>query len=667
MNYQILKDITVIFALSIPVIFIFLKLGLPSILGFLITGIVCGPHGLGLIQSAHEVEVLAEIGVVLLLFTIGIEFSLGSLRKIGRSVLAGGSLQVGITIAAVYAIAKAFDQSHGKALFFGFLVALSSTAIVLKLLQERAEIDSPHGMNAVAMLIFQDLMVVPLILIVPYLSDSPATPGDPVLVTAAKAAAFILIMVVGAKWVIPGGLYLAAKTRSRELFLLVVTVICLSTAWLTYAVGLSPALGAFLAGLIISESDYGHEAIGNMLPFRDAFTSFFFVSVGMLVDLAVITGNPGLVAVFVAGIIFLKTVISALAVFILRYPVRTALLAGFSLAQVGEFSFILSKMGVSERIISQTEYQVFLAVTAMTMGLTPFMVVLAPRVTAFLDTVSLPRLLNRGALPPRGESYKMSGHLVIVGFGVNGRNLAKAAKFAGIDCVIIEMNADTVRREKLAGENIFFGDATHEAVLDHAAVRNARVMVVAIADPAATRRIAATARAMSGELYIIIRTRFFKDMESLYNLGADEVIPEEFETSVEIFSRVLSKYMIPRHDIEMLVSEVRSEGYEMFRSLSLRKNDLQGLNIPLHDLEVARLAVCEGSAVAGKTLAETMMRTEHGVTILAIRRGESVIPNPRGETELLPGDHLYILGSRGAIAGTGGLLSGSNSCRSEEI
>jgi CPA2 family monovalent cation:H+ antiporter-2 len=666
MDYQLLKDITVIFALSIPVIFLFLKLRLPSILGFLITGVFCGPHGLGLIQSTHEVEVLAEIGVVLLLFTIGIEFSLGSLRKLGRSVVAGGSLQVGITIAVVYALGKMFGHQHGKALFFGFLAALSSTAIVLKLLQERAEIDSPHGMNAVAILIFQDLMVVPLILVVPYLSDSPATSGEPLLVTAAKAVAFILLMIVAAKWVIPGGLHLAARTRSRELFLMVVVVICLATAWLTYAVGLSPALGAFMAGLIISESEYGHEAIGNILPFRDAFTSFFFVSVGMLVDLAVITRFPGLVTAIVAGIIVLKGLIAGLSVLVLRYPVRTAFLAGFSLAQVGEFSFILSKLGISANIISQEEYQVFLAVTAITMGITPFLVIAAPGIVALLEAIPLPRAFKGEAGLPLREGRKRSGHLVIVGYGVNGRNVAQAAKFSGIDYVIIEMNADTVRREKQSGENIFFGDATHEAVLDHADLKEAKVVVVAIADPAATRRVASLARKMSPEIYIIIRTRFFTDMESLYHLGANEVIPEEFETSVEIFSRVLSKYMVPHQDIEKLVSEIRSDGYEMFRSLSIGEKGITPLSLPPSDLEVIKMSVCRGSLATGKTLEEIRLRSDFGVTVLAVKRGDELISNPGGGTELAVNDQLYILGTRGQVAGVRHYFTEGDACAMDE-
>jgi CPA2 family monovalent cation:H+ antiporter-2 len=522
-------------------------------------------------------------------------------------------------------------------------------------------------MTSAAILIFQDLMVVPLILIVPYLADDGGTSGDSILLTIAKAVALVAVMIVSAKWVIPKILYFTVKTRSRELFLLLITVICLATAWLTHAAGLSPALGAFMAGLIISESEYSHEAIGNIIPFKDIFTGLFFVSVGMLVDVKVIIQYPLLIPGIVAAVLVIKTIITGAGVLILGYPARTALLTGLYIAQVGEFPFILAKLGMDSKIISGIEYQIFLIVVVVTMGITPFLMIGAPRIVSAV--LSLPFLRVHGQTPlsdVNSDPVPFSGHLIIVGFGINGKNVARAARFAGIDYVIIEMNADTVKREKAAGENIFFGDATHDAILEHAGIHRARVMVVAIADHAATLRITKTARGINRDLYIIIRTRFFLDVKTIYGLGADEVIPEEYETSIEIFSRVLSKYLVPHQEIEKLVADVRSEGYEMFRSLSTGKEGSTSLGINIPDLEISRIAVCQGSTLDGKTLGEVNLRSEYGITVLAVERKKSVTANPGGDIKLHSGDLLVIMGNRSRVTGMYHLFNSGSLCAREE-
>jgi CPA2 family monovalent cation:H+ antiporter-2 len=649
MENTTLLNITIIFAVSLPVLYVFLRLKLPSILGFLFTGIALGPYGFGIIRSVSEVEVLAEIGVVLLLFTIGIEFSLSNLLKIKRSVLIAGTFQMLTTIAAGFVAAMLCGFSIKKAFFIGFLVVMSSTAIVFKLLQERAELASPHGMNSAAILIFQDLMVVPLILIVPYLAEGGLSGEGSLLVVLAKALTIIGIMIIAARWIIPKVLYFTVKTRSSELFLLLITVICLATAWLTHAAGLSPALGAFMAGLIISESEYSHEAIGNIVPFKDAFTGLFFVSVGMLADIRIVFHFPVIVPAIVFSIIVIKALLTGVGVLVLGYPMRTALLTGLYLAQIGEFSFILARIGHEKNIIMQNEYQLFIIIVVVAMGLTPFFIKYSVPVVNFLQKLHFMQYRTVPAHPEEDDAIPLSEHLIIVGYGVNGRNLAKAAKFAGIAYVIIEMNPDTVRKEKESGENIFFGDASHEAVLEHAGIQEAKVMVVAIADHAATLRITKIARGVNPDLYIIIRTRFFQDVPAIYALGANEVIPEEYETSIEIFSRVLSKYLLPRQDIEKMVALIRSEGYGMLRSLSLPDDGKQTLvNIP--ELEITRIGVCAGSMFDGKTLQELHLRMKYGITILAIERAGTVIANPDSEEKLLAGDMLIVMGNRTMIS-----------------
>ena len=652
MGMPLLSDIVIIFGLSIMVLFVFSRLRIPAIVGFLLTGVLAGPYGLGLIKAIHEVEVLAEIGVVLLLFTIGMEFSLKALLRIKKSILLGGSLQVLLTILVTFVLASLqIGRTFGESLFIGFLVCLSSTAIVLKILQEKAEMDSPHGQTSLAILIFQDLIVIPMMLFTPLLAGMGGEIGQSLLILFAKGAGVIVLVILSAKWIVPQLLYQIARTRSRELFLLTVVVLCFAIAWLTSSVGLSLALGAFLAGLIISESEYSYQALGNILPFRDVFTSFFFVSVGMLLDVGFLVESLPSVLTIVLIILTLKTITAGFTTVLLGFPLRTALLVGLTLAQVGEFSFILARSGVKEGFLAGDIYQLFLAVSVLTMAVTPFISSVAPYVTDSVMRLPIPSRLKSGLYPlEREKRASKNDHLVIIGFGVNGRNLSRAAAVAGIPHVIVDMNPETVRQERKSGKPIFYGDATQETVLHHAGIEAARVVVVAISDAAATRRIIEIVRRLNPKVQVIARTRFLKEVKPLYDLGANEVVPEEFETSVEIFTRVLKKYLIPRDEIEKLISEVRSDGYQMFRSLSKDSLSLSDLTLNLPDIEISTLRVCEGSPVDGKSLAQVELRKRYGVSILAIRRGERILSNPDADIHLLGNDVVVALGAPDKIA-----------------
>ena len=651
MEIQLLKDIVIIVGLSILVIYICHRIRVPAIVGFLFTGILAGPHGLGLVKAVHEVEILAEIGVVLLLFTIGIEFSLRNLLQIRRSILIGGSLQVLLTVLVAFLIARQAGQPFGQSIFIGFLVSLSSTAIVLKLMQERAEVDSPHGRTALAILIFQDVIIVPMILITPLLAGTAGGFDESPFVLVAKGIGIILLVLVGAKWIVPRVLYQVARTRSRELFLLSIVAVCLAVAWLTSSVGLSLALGAFLAGLIISESEYSHQAFGNILPFRDLFISFFFVSIGMLLDLGFLVEQPVFIALIALGVLALKTVIAGFVTVLLGSPLRTTILVGFALSQVGEFSFILSKTGVEHDLLGANVFQIFLAVSVLTMAATPFVIALAPGIADFILRLPLPGRLKAGSYPETERKVTTKkDHLIIIGFGVNGRNVARVARAAGIPYVVIEMNPDTVKSEQARGEPIYYGDATQEAVLEHAHIKSAMVVMVAIADPAATRRITETSRRLNPKAHMIVRTRYLQEMKPLYELGATEVIPEEFETSVEIFARVLAKYLVPRDEIERLAAEVRSDGYQMFRSLSRESVSFSGLRLQLPDVQVCVVRVDKTSPLAGKSLAQIELRKKYQVAVLAIRRGSEILTSPPGEMPLAANDVLFVLGPPEKIA-----------------
>jgi monovalent cation:H+ antiporter-2, CPA2 family len=651
MQIPLLTEIVAILAVSIATLLVCIRLRIPEIVGLLLAGVLAGPHGLALVHSAHEVEMLAEIGVVLLLFAIGIEFSLGSLLKIRRAVLFGGSLQVGLTILAVVGLSHMGGNDLGPALLMGFLISLSSTAIVMRMLQERAEIDSPHGRAALGILIFQDLAIVPMMLATPYLAGGGGEAAGSLPLLALKIVAVVLLLGVGQKG-LPWLLHQVARARSRELFLLCTVGLCLAVAWLTSIAGLSLGLGAFLAGLLISESEYSHDALGGILPFRDVFTSFFFVSIGMLLDLGFLLREPLSIVLVTAAILLLKGSLAAGAAVLLGLPLRSALLVGFALCQVGEFSFVLSKIALKHDLLTGESYQLFLATSVLSMAATPFVMRLAPHLAGGILRLPLPEKLKLGLGPPEAteETAKpLRDHIVIIGFGMNGRNVARAARATGIPHVILEMNPETVRAEKAQGRPILYGDATHEAVLEHVRVRDARVVVLGISDPAATRRVTELVRRHSSKVHLIVRTRYIQEMQPLYELGANDVIPEEFETSVEIFTRVLLKYLIPKDRIESFIAEIRADGYEMFRSWRAASTSISDLRLHLDDVEICKLQLAAGAPLDGMTLAETELRKRHGVTLLAIRRAGQTVANPDAATRLGGGDSLYLMGSPQAL------------------
>lgn len=645
MQIILLNDILTIFGLSVAVMYVCHRLRVPPIVGFLLTGVLAGPYGLGLVKAISVIEILAEVGVVLLLFTIGLEFSLANLWRLGRPLILASCLQISLTFSAILIIAKIIGLPLEKAIFAGFLISLSSTAIVVKILQERGEVESIQGHTILGILIFQDLITVPMMLLIPVLAGKSNEVAKALLIFILEGLGMALLVFVGAKWLVPWIFFRIAETKIRELFALSVIVICLAVAWATHLVGLSLALGAFLAGLIISESEYGHQALGNIIPFRDVFTSFFFVSIGMLLDLNFIWQNPWGLGIMSTGVLILKALLACIAVVFMGLPLRIAIIVGMGLSQIGEFSFILAKTGNRYDLLDDIGYQMFLAISILTMILTPFVINLAPRAADMIIRLPFSRRLKRGSYVVKGTlKIHEKDHLIIVGFGINGRNIARVARAAGIPYVIIEINPQVVREEREKGEPIFFGDATHEAVLQHARLKEARIIVVVINDPAATRRITELSRRLNSKIHIIVRTRYLREMEPLYQLGANEVIPEEFETSIEIFARVLAKYLLPKDEIEKFIGEARAEGYEMLRSLSKEAATCRSLSHCLPDIEIGTLRVSRNSLFLGKTLAQTELRKKYEVTLLAIRRDHKLIYNPDPDTEFKENDLLLLVG-----------------------
>lgn len=649
MDFPLLQDIVILLGFSVVVVFVLQKFRLPSILGFLITGVIIGPFGLSLIKNHEQVEVLSEIGVILLLFVIGMELTVNQLASIKRTVLYGGFLQVGLTISVAAVVYLLMGFAWNEAVFIGFLFSLSSTAIVLKILQDRNEISAPHGRTALGLLIFQDIIVVPMMLFTPILAGGAVDLGREILFLLLKSGLIILLTYVGARYLVPRAMYLIAKTGSKELFLLSTITLCFAVAFLTASAGLSLAFGAFLAGLIISESEYSFQATSTILPFRELFISFFFISIGMLLNLEFFLENMGMILMLVLVVFIVKGSIVALVTALLKYPLRTVLLTGLALFQIGEFSFILSRIGLENGLLTSTMNQYFLSVSVVTMLFTPFVIIFSDKLSSFILNSPLQKpwkmIVKNPKIEDRSTLKDLENHLLIIGYGINGRNLARAARFAKIPYVILELNAQIVRHERMNGEPIYYGDAVHEHILERVKLKKARVVVVAISDPQATKIIVANIRHLSPSVYLLVRTRYVKETENLLALGADEVIPEEFETSVEIFSRVLSNYLVPVDDLENLVDRIRADNYEMFQSKKRVPRTLTSPRIPDFKITCVRVMADKGE-VTGKTIDEIDVRKKFGVNVLAISRKDEMINTITPDQKILKNDLVFISGDQ---------------------
>jgi CPA2 family monovalent cation:H+ antiporter-2 len=643
MEYGLLLDIIVILAVSAVVLFVCSRVRIPAIVGFLLAGILVGPAGLKVVQAGHQVEQLAEIGVVLLMFTIGIEFSFESLLKIRKILLIGGISQTATTFGLVCVAMLCAGLRWPAAVFTGMVATLSSTAIVLRSLQTRGEVDTPHGRTALGILIFQDLLAIPMMLSVPLLSGYVGLEAESVLIFVAKAAGFFVAVIILARWILPGVFHQIGRTRDSDLFLIAVILLVLGIAYASYSIGLSLALGAFIAGLLLSASQYGQRALGNILPLRDIFLSFFFVSIGMMLSPAVIGAHPGIVFGGTVALVVLKGSVVAGTALLLGMPLRSALLCGMALAQVGEFSFVIASAGFKADLLPELYFQLFLAVSILSMMVTPLLIMVAPRFVEIVFKFPLPQRLKVGnyAGEPR-QNFR--DHLVIIGFGLNGRHMADAAMATGIQHVIIEANPDTVRAELSAGRSIYHGDAACEPILLHAGIPDARVAVVAISDPIGTNRIVEQIRLLNPTIHIIVRVRHLVHAEQLKELGANEIIPEEYESSIELFTRVLHKYLVPRESIDEMVSRIRADGYQVLRSPTPVAAGLQDLAASLSGMEIRSMRVQPRSSAVGRSLAELDLRREYGITVLTISGTDRKVTLPDGDERFQENDVVVLLG-----------------------
>ena len=646
---HLLEEITVIATVSVIVTLILGRLKLPVVAGLVLSGALVGPKALSLAHDPKAIEVIAEVGVIFLLFTIGLEFSLSRLKNIFRQVALGGLLQVGVTTLVTSLLCLSMNLSIPEAIVYGFVFALSSTALVLRTLGERGELDAPHGRFIVGTLIFQDLCIVPMVLIVPLLInglDKPET-WQAIMLALVKATLVVVLLFAVSRKVIPLLFRWVNASRSNEVFILTVLCLCIGTAYLTSLTGLSLALGAFLAGMIVADTDFRHRAMGDILPLRDVFVSFFFVSLGMFFDFQLLAEKPVEVGLLLLAFIGGKGLIAILAASFMRFPPRAAWLAGVGLAQFGEFGFIILQLAIQEGVVIENEIGTLLNAGILSMFLTPLLVYKAPHFTAGERALDpLAKLLRaRSAEELEDRTVGHSDHVVVIGYGLAGRLLTNSLSRLKIEAVALEMNSDNVELGRKLGDPVYYADATSEEALGHAHVESCRAIVIMINDNQAIERVISTIARMKVEAPVFARTQYMRGSEKLQNELPVNIVASEVEGGLEILSLVLNQLQIPRNLIIREVDQAREETMHSDREYSSSPLPLEA-HSGLKDLKVEKLIVTAKSRVAGQSPRNLDLAESTGVSILAVRRKDSLLVHRIADIIFEAEDLVYCLGSK---------------------
>lgn len=634
-----LQDVLILLCLALANAWFFSKLRQSPIVGYLVTGLLIGPYGFHLIKSVHEVEMVAEVGVILLLFTIGLEFSYKRIARLKNLLLTAGSIQVLSTAIAVACGTWLLGEPPVSAIVLAMAMALSSTAIVLKLLLERGEIDSAHGRISLGILLFQDICVIFFLVALPLLGSKP---GSFSLWGVVHSTLILGTLYLFVRYLLKSLLREILQTRSPELFRLTILALVLGTAWVTAQAGLSLALGAFLAGLALAESDSSHQVMADIIPFRDVFLAVFFISVGMLVDTRLLIDNGPAVLIGLILVSLAKTIAGTLAGTASRYPTFSALVAGLMTFQVGEFSFILLAQARTLELIPNRTYQLSLSIIALSMMMTPlvfrFAQPIALRVTTLLRLGS-----GHSAGDEQERTANLENHVIIAGYGHSGRNVARALREMRLPYIHIEMNGNAVRQARMSGDFILQGDATATAVLEAAGIHRAKAMVLAINDPSALARAIPTARDLNPDIYILARTHYVSNIEPLMQAGANDIITDEFGAGLEMSASLLQRYNIPEGSVLKVLSKLREEHHLHYLQNDNDSRHLTGYLSVLEGGDVEFQAVPADSPCIGISLSELNFRAETGATVMSVIRHEHVIYSPSAELKLEEGDTLMLL------------------------
>jgi CPA2 family monovalent cation:H+ antiporter-2 len=634
---------------------VFHALKLPTIIGFIVAGVIIGPFGIGWVASVPGAETLSEIGIIFLMFTIGLEFSLSQLKDLKRHFLGLGGSQVVIMLSLTAVLCRfVLNMSWMQGFFIGCLVSLSSTAIIMKLLQDSRESASPHGNAIVGVLLFQDLAVIPMMMLLSLVGlagqADATTVWDYKLLLKLLAAGVFLFF--AGHYLIPKALHRVAKTGSRELFFFAVLLLCLGISYMMQQVGLSLSFGAFLAGLLIAESPYGRQAMSDILPLRDNFLGLFFASVGMLVNLRFVGSNIGIVISWVLALALIKIAVVYGLARAWRYTHSVAIIVALSLFQIGEFSFVLAKMGHDYGLMGDEGLQYFFAVTVITLILSPFLFKWAP-----IWALSRPHAEAKDeALKTPSPSVTHQGHAIIVGFGVAGQNLGRAFKGLGIPYKVIDQNYNNVLQQKKNGEDMLYGDASRVEILEHAGIHEARLLIIAVSGAAMTKAVLDAAHRIRRDIPVIARVLYSRDVDLMEPGPQTTLVVAENETTIELLARSLISFGIAEEEIYNFMAEARRSmhnthsGLSDFLRTSLDHSTWQMLST-LHSVQLKA-----DSYAVGRSLDQLMLRTHTGATVLNVYREKQGSLLPQANMSLIAGDILHMAGDRESLRKASHLL-----------
>ena len=648
-DHKVISELVIIMFFAIVSVFLFQKLKQSPIIGYFLAGMLIGPHGLALVPDIDKVNILAEIGVILLLFTIGLELSIKRILEIKRISIFGGMLQICITIGIALVICLLLDLSIPTGIFIGCVIALSSSAIVLQLWRAEGQMESVHGRVSVGILVFQDIAVAPMMIILPSLfGDITELPFE-ISIALLKAVGFLVLAVLLIRFVMPYLLFHIAKTKNRELFSAMAIFFGLGAAWTSSLVGLSLSLGAFFAGLLLSESEYSEQIKGYIIPFKDAFVSLFFISVGMLLDLSFFIENILVVLLIVISVIVFKFLICFFISILFRYPIKNSLMVGISLMQIGEFSLVLLGMGFHDKILDKELYQLLLSASIVTMIITPYMVkiglMIYPKIASFGNKRSW--FINQDQKELMKSGTLINEHIIIGGFGTTGQHLAQILETQNIPFIALDIEAPRIKKLRKEGVPIFYGDTSNANILHSAAIHKARCIVITVPDPGIVRSSISLAKSLNPDIHIIVRTKFLAEYEGLLKLGVDEIVFEEFEMVMEMGHRVLRYFRVPRWEVSKQMQQIRNEHYDIFRT-KIHKEEISNVqsvyDCLAYDIYPERIRITKESELIGKSLAELDFRRLYSVFIFSIVRDNEILHLPKGDLILLEGDELIIAG-----------------------
>jgi CPA2 family monovalent cation:H+ antiporter-2 len=630
---------------------------LPPMLGYLVVGILIGPHATGLVPESAQASHLAEFGVVFLMFSIGLEFNIAKLWAMRRTVFGLGLAQVLLTTFLVMGVGSALtrfgpDMAQGMTLTawfaLGGALAMSSTAIIVKLLTERLEMDSAHGRQIVGVLLFQDLAVVPFLVILPALSGEPRQLAGTLLIAFAKAA-FVLLLLLGlGQRVLRGWFHLVARRRSQELFMLNLLLVTLGLAWITERAGLSLALGAFIAGMLIAETEYRHQVAEDIKPFRDVLLGLFFITIGMLLNVRVVLEHLPLVLLLLIGPVVGKFLLVTALARLYGCTLGTAIRTGLGLAQAGEFAFVLLKLAGGLQLIDPLLLQVVLASMLLSMLAAPFLLHFSDRIVLrvagsewLMQSVALTQIASR--------SMATQGHVIVCGFGRSGQTLVRLLEAENISYVALDLDPERVREAAEAGDNVVYGDAARREALVAAGIHRAAALVISYANTPSALRVLRHAHQLEHAIPVIVRTTDDTDLEVLRDAGAAEVVPETIEGSLMLASHALILVGVPLSRVVRQVREVREQRYRLFRGFFHGADDAEGDLSERQHVRLHSVVLPSGAFAIGKRVGELAL-VELGAEITAIRRRGIRGVDPGPEAVLHENDAVVLRGNPDALA-----------------